>query len=422
MLCVTHSVQLHARALEGGFQGLGKRILAQGQQHVGRHTTGAGAGYGLVGTLATGKSLEVPPQHRLTGRGNMVGPDHKVQIGGTGYQNHGVTPCMKRCIVPSNPAMPMNEREPSVPAYVALIGGANLDISAHSHAKPLMGDSNPGRIHCSPGGVARNVAENLVRLGQDARLLSVLGDDAFAAVLRQAAAGVGLDLSACATLAGQRTATYLSLHAVDRDMGVAVNDMGILEQMTPALLAPHAQTVRQAAAVVVDCNVRPDVLQWLCTELAHPVVFAEAVSVAKCQRLLPVLHRLHTLKANGMEAQSLSGIAVDDIPSARAAALALRQRGVGRVVISLGARGVVWCDSDGSTGHRAAQPVQMVSATGAGDALLSGLVHGHLQRMAMDLGVMFAMACAELTLSSTFANSPELCVAAVRTHLQQQTT
>jgi len=313
--------------------------------------------------------------------------------------------------------MPHVSGPAAAPPFVALVGGANLDISALAHGQPLKGDSNPGRILCSPGGVARNVAENLLRLGLDARLFSVLGDDAFAAVLRQSAAQLGLDLSGCTTVLGQRTATYLSLHGEDGEMDVAVNDMAILEQLTPELLAWHKATLQQAACLVVDCNVRPDVLQWVAQDLAHPVLMAEAVSVAKCAKLLPVLGRLHTLKANRMEAQSLSGLPIVDGASAQQAARALHQRGAGRVVISLGAQGVAWCDARGHAGHRAGRSVAMVSATGAGDALLGGLVYGHLQGWELEPSVCFAMACAELTLSSTLANSPTLCVEAVQAQL-----
>jgi len=184
-------------------------------------------------------------------------------------------------------------------SMVALIGGANLDISAHSHAPPVAGDSNPGTIRCSPGGVARNVAENLLRLGVDARLVSVLGDDAFALVLRETASRIGLNLSACSTIAGGRTATYLSLHGADGDMGVAINDMDILEHLTPALLEAQAALLRAAPVVVVDSNVRPDVLDWLARNLPGKAIFAEAVSVAKCAKLVPVLSALHTLRPTG---------------------------------------------------------------------------------------------------------------------------
>mgnify|MGYP002775865788 CR=1 FL=1 len=301
---------------------------------------------------------------------------------------------------------------------VALVGGANLDISAHSHAPPIAGDSNPGTIRCSPGGVARNVAENLLRLGVDARLISVLGDDAFAQVLRQSAANIDLNLDACSTVPGARTATYLSLHGTDGDMGVAVNDMGILEHLSPALLESRLDLLQAASVVVVDSNVRADVLDWLASHLAGKPLFAESVSVAKCAKLIPVLGALHTLKANRMEAEALSGCTIDSPQSAMDAALALHRCGVGNVVISLGAQGAAWCDDAGQCGHRAVRPVQMASATGAGDAMLSGLVHAHLQGQPMDLSVPWAMACAELTLSSTFANSPDLCVSAVQARME----
>jgi pseudouridine kinase len=157
----------------------------------------------------------------------------------------------------------------------------------------------------------------------------------------------------------------------------------------------------------------------LACNLPGKAIFAEAVSVAKCAKLVPVLGALHTLKANRMEAERLSGCAITHPHSAMDAASALHRLGVSNVVISLGAEGAAWCDSAGNTGHRAVRPVHMASATGAGDAMLSGLVYGYLQAMPLDLSVRWAMACAELTLSSTFANSPDLCVGAVQTRLEQ---
>jgi pseudouridine kinase len=295
-----------------------------------------------------------------------------------------------------------------------------MDIAAQSLAAPVAGDSNPGRIACSPGGVARNVAENLLRLGVDARLLSVLGDDVFGQALCQAAADIGMDLSGCTTVRGQRTATYMSLHGPDGEMGVAVNDMGILDCLTPELLQAHTAVLEGAAALVVDCNVRPDVLSWIAVYWPGKPVFAEAVSVAKCHKLLPVLGQLHTLKANRLEAQALSGLPINSPQSACDAARNLHQRGVRNVVISLGAEGVAWCTAAGEVGHKPVRAVQMASATGAGDALLSGLVQGYLQGKPLSLSVAWAMACAEITLSSTFANSPELSVAAVHAHLEKQ--
>ena len=307
------------------------------------------------------------------------------------------------------------------PPHIALLGGINMDVSVHAHSTLRAGDSNPGRVQCSPGGVARNVAENLLRLGLDARLLGVLGDDVFGQALWQFGAAIGLDMRACLTLPGQRTATYVCMHRADGDMDVAVNDMDIMDALTPALLQPQQALLRDAAVLVTDCNLRPDVWQWLATEVAHPALFAEAVSVAKCTRLGDVLAQLHTLKANRLEAQALCGRAIASVQEACDAALALHRRGVGRVLISLGAQGVAWCDADGRCGHRAARAVPVVSATGAGDALMSGLVYGHLQGWPLQEALAWAMACAEITLASTAANAPALSVQAVQNYMQHTT-
>ena len=65
----------------------------------------------------------------------------------------------------------------SATGFVLALGGANLDISASPDRRLCPGDSTPGQVRCSPGGVARNVAENLARLGHDSRLLSAVGDE-----------------------------------------------------------------------------------------------------------------------------------------------------------------------------------------------------------------------------------------------------
>ncbi len=307
------------------------------------------------------------------------------------------------------------------PPHIALLGGINMDVSVHAHSALRAGDSNPGRVQCSPGGVARNVAENLLRLGADARLLGVLGDDVFGQALWQSGAAMGLDMRACLTLPGQRSATYVCLHQADGDVDVAVNDMDIMDALTPALLQPQLAPLRSATVLVADCNLRPDVWQWLATEVAHPALFAEAVSVAKCTRLGPVLAQIHTLKANRLEAQALCGRAIASVQDACYAALALHRKGTGRVLISLGAQGVAWCDADGRCGHRATRPVQVLSATGAGDALMGGLVYGHLQGWPLEAALAWAMSCAEITLTSPAANAPALSVQAVEQHMQHTT-
>ena len=144
--------------------------------------------------------------------------------------------------------------------FVLVLGGANMDISGATERLLVAGDSNPGHIRCAPGGVARNVAENLARLGNDTRLITAVGDDLYGRSLLESTQKAGVDVQGCWVLAGESTSTYLSLHGPDGDMAVAVNDMRILERITPERLAVYADRVRHAAAMVVDCNLIADAL------------------------------------------------------------------------------------------------------------------------------------------------------------------
>ena len=162
--------------------------------------------------------------------------------------------------------------------FVLVLGGANMDISGSTTQALVLSDSNPGRIRCAPGGVARNVAENLARLGNTTRLLTAVGDDLYGRSLLDTTQKAGVDVRGSWVLADEATSTYLSLHGPDGDMAVAVNDMGILECITPERLAPHAPWLQRAAAQVVDCNVGAPALEWLFDSRGTTPAFVDATS------------------------------------------------------------------------------------------------------------------------------------------------
>lgn len=283
---------------------------------------------------------------------------------------------------------------------VLVVGGANLDLLAIGHGPLLLGDSNPARLHSQPGGVARNIAERLAQLGQPVRLVSVLGDDdAGQHILRQGQAA-GIDMGGCQVLAGAATARYVSLHQPDGELLLAVNDMALLQRLTPAVLHAEAAALQSAATVVVDANLDPDTLAALWALPAAVPLWADAVSAAKCPRLLPGLARLHTLKPNRLEALQLSGLPASTADASLAAWLL--DAGVRQVALSLGAGGLLLCgrDADGQRWqhHQPALPVPVQHVNGAGDALLAGLLRAQLAGWGPAPSAAFAVACASQAL------------------------
>ena len=86
-----------------------------------------------------------------------------------------------------------------------------LDRTLRLAATPVPGSSNPARMSTGSGGVARNVAENLARLGVPVALVSRVGDDDSGRELLAGLDRAGVDRSAMREVAGAATAQYVAL-------------------------------------------------------------------------------------------------------------------------------------------------------------------------------------------------------------------
>ena len=207
-------------------------------------------------------------------------------------------------------------------AYVVVAGGTNVDIGGRSYEPLVAGDSNPGRVTVSLGGVGRNIAHDLALLGVETVLLTALGGDARAEDVARSCAALGIDLSHALRVPDGRTSTYLYLSGPGGEMALAVSDMDLCEELTPAYFAAQQAVLDGAALVVLDANLPQASLCWLAEHCRAPL-FADPVSTVKGEKLRPILDRLHTLKPNRLEAERLTGVPIRDEAGLAAAARAL---------------------------------------------------------------------------------------------------
>jgi pseudouridine kinase len=136
----------------------------------------------------------------------------------------------------------------------AVVGAANIDIGGFPNGRIALQDSNPGRVVVSAGGVGRNIACNLARLGIEAHLVAPLGTDAFAGIVRADCARAGVDTDLCFTFPDAASSTYLFIADINGDMQLAVNDMDICLRMTSGILAERVDALNGMDAVVLDAN------------------------------------------------------------------------------------------------------------------------------------------------------------------------
>ena len=77
-------------------------------------------------------------------------------------------------------------------APAVIIGGAVIDMIGQSTDALISSTSNPGKVVYRYGGVARNVAEMIARLGSPTLLVSAVGKDMQAEVLMSYCKQVGI--------------------------------------------------------------------------------------------------------------------------------------------------------------------------------------------------------------------------------------
>lgn len=304
--------------------------------------------------------------------------------------------------------------------YIVVIGSANMDVAGYSHASLNYADSNPGKIKFTPGGVGRNIAQNLALLDINVWLLSAVGDDFCGQSLLSQTHSSGVQIDKCLVIANEGTSSYLSLLDNTGEMLVAINDMAISEHINPAYLDQHRTFIRAAKAVVIDCNISESALGWLFENAGQTPVFVDPVSAWKCSKIRDWLGHIHTLKPNRLEAETLSGIPLTCAADAPKVAAWFHQHGLFRLVLSMGGDGVYYSEKAGESGWSTPFKTQVVNVTGAGDAMMAGLAFCWLENATFNHSVRFAQGCSSLALASVYTNNPDLSSANVKTLMERE--
>lgn len=296
---------------------------------------------------------------------------------------------------------------PQRPALLC-IGGANIDRKLRTLGHLQMATSNPASQRETPGGVARNVAENLARLGLPAQLISAVGDDAAGHALLAGAAEAGLSTQGTLVAAGEITGSYTAVLDEAGAMVLALAAMPLAERLTPEFLRKSSAQRLQARLIVLDLNLPADSLALLLQEARNTaaIVVAVAVSEPKMARLPQDLRGLHGLILNRGELHACAAPG----HSEQQALADLHQRGVRQLIVTDGAAGVLCSEIDRDPQQLSAPDARVIDVTGAGDAFSAGVCAALYQSPSQDLisAARLGLRLAALTLQTEATVHPDI--------------
>ena len=304
----------------------------------------------------------------------------------------------------------MTDSHPSS-GFILALGSSSQDVVGRLDSDLQPGASNPARIRASFGGVARNVAENLARLGQPVKLVSAVGRDHPGDELLAYTAAAGVDVSAVLRTDSYPTGFYMGVLDARAHLRFAVDDMRVMSELTPEIIHAQEDLFKSASLVFVDGNLPEPTLRAIFTlaKKAKVPICADPASISLTGRLKPHLNKLHLITPNVKEAGELSGLNFEssDHEAALEAARALVNQGVDIVLIALAEFGVVYASSQ-TSGHIPAIQTPVIDPTGAGDALTAAVLFGMLNDMELDEAVRLGVSAASITLRHSGTVYPDL--------------
>ncbi len=216
------------------------------------------------------------------------------------------------------------------------------------------------------------------------------------------------------------TGSYIALLAEDGSLSVALDDVRVMQEVTPGYLYQNRRLFRDASMIMIDGSLLPATLATvvrLASQFEVPLC-ADPSSTRLARKLNPHLGDLHLIVPNEVEASALADVEFRGFnpDSSLETALLLMRKGVNMVVITLSDYGLVYATSD-ETGYIPARYSQMVDSTGTGDAVTAAIIFGITNNLQAIESIRLGAAAASLTLQVEETVVPDLSLDMLYNHL-----
>ncbi|SIS09549.1 ribokinase [Pseudomonas sp. A214] len=258
-----------------------------------------------------------------------------------------------------------------MPAKVVVVGSLNMDLVTRAPRLPRGGETLIGESFCTiPGGKGANQAVAAARLGAKVSMVGCVGSDAYGQQLRGALLAEGIDCQSVSVVAGSSGVALIVVD--DNSQNAIVIVAGANGVLTPDVLDRFDEVLRGADVIICQLEV-PDATVGHALKRGRELGKTVILNPAPASRPLPAdwYACIDYLIPNESEAAVLSGLAVDSLETAEAAATQLLAAGAGKVIVTLGAQGLMFANG-ASFQHFPAPLVKAVDTTAAGDTFVGG--------------------------------------------------
>lgn len=296
------------------------------------------------------------------------------------------------------------------PADIIVIGGMNIDRKYVIRGKTIPYTSNPVSSTQSVGGVGRNIAENLGRMGKQVKLVSVAGHDHDYQWIKDQSQAY-IDMDHVTQLANHATGAYSAILDQQGEMQLALADMDIYDRMDLSWLKDHEALLSTASMLVIDLNLTAEAVQYMVSLAKNKNIplFVIPVSSPKMDRLPKDLNGVHTLIVNLDESASYFQQPMGGLETSNDLARLWMDTGIQQVVMTQGSRPCLYANQEGIFKRFHPPKVdRVVDVTGAGDSFVAGFIYGQAEGEDYESSIQLALTNSYHTIQSQLTVRPNL--------------
>jgi ribokinase len=259
---------------------------------------------------------------------------------------------------------------------ICVVGASNIDLIAYAPRLPKLGETVTGSdFKKGFGGKGANQAVMSAKLGGAVSIITKVGEDLFGEDTRNNFVEISIDTTYLYTTPDSFTGVAPIWVEGSTGNNAIIVAAGANLLLTPEDVEAAAVALTTADVVVCQWEIPTDtVLSAL--RLAHDAGVMTIFNPAPVQGEIPaeLYPYVDILTPNESETEQLTGMTVETIEEATAAAQTLLSRGPHTIILTLGERGSLLVTAEGSE-HVPAPAVQAVDTTGAGDAFVGSLAY-----------------------------------------------
>ena len=288
-------------------------------------------------------------------------------------------------------------------AKLVVLGSINADHILNVQHFPQPGETVRGsHYQVAFGGKGANQAVAAGRSGADITFIACVGDDDIGANVKKQLQSDNINIECIDAIKDETTGVAL-IYVNQQGENVIGIHAGANGHLTINRLVNYQQKIIDADAVLMQLESPLEAVQ-MAAEIAQKNNTKVILNPAPAQSLPDSLLALvDIITPNETEAEYLTGIAVNDDNGAQAAAEVLHQKGISKVMITLGARGV-WYSEQGAKGKIISGfKVKAVDTIAAGDTFNGAYVTALLEGKADEEAIIFAHAAAAIAVTRSGA-------------------